>query len=201
MTRLNHFDDLYPGRFLKAGHFPEPRTMRIRDVAHEELHGDKGPQVKVVIAFDEEKLSLVACKTNGICIREMFGAHVPEWIGKRVTLFAGEWAGDPCVRVYGSPELERDIDCVIALPRKKPFTMKLRATGEKPSQKAPAPATKRRAEVTAYTARMKSAATDDDLSLIADGIAEDNDLSADETQYLVEMLRKRRGQIEAEAAK
>lgn len=200
MPRPMNFDQLYPGRFLKAGHFEQPRTLQIRDVEHEELHGDKGPQIKVIVHFSDEKLSLVACKTNGLCFREMFGDHVPDWFGKRIALFAGEWAGEPCVRVWGSPDIERDIDCVIALPRKKPFTMKLRALGKAaPKQQADAPA--RRPIVDTYVGLMKAAESKADIDNIEDKLAKDNGLTPDETQWLMRQLKRREAQVTGEVAK
>jgi len=188
-----NFDQLYPGRFLKAGHFEKPRTLRIKDVDHEELHGDKGPSVKVVISFDDEKLSLVACKTNGLCIREMFGPAIDDWIGKRVALFAGEWAGEPCVRVWGSPDIERDIDALIALPRKKPFVMKLRALGKPAPVERQKP--KHRQEVSKYLHLMKDAAVTTDLDKVLDQVAEDNGLTTEETALLLDAAKRRSGQL------
>ena len=88
MTMPQNFDQLYPGRFLKAGHFEQPRTLTIRHIEHQELEGEKGKETKTIFHFQEERLALVACKTNGICCREIFGQHVPSWIGKRITLHA-----------------------------------------------------------------------------------------------------------------
>ena len=48
------WDELYPGRFIKAGDFKgEKVTLRISMVKLEELVGDKGPQIKGVIGFEK----------------------------------------------------------------------------------------------------------------------------------------------------
>ena len=53
----------------------------------------------------------------------MFGRKVQEWVGKRVTLFAGMWDGEECIRVWGSPDIQADLEVTVALPRKRPFQM------------------------------------------------------------------------------
>lgn len=122
------WDELYPGRFLKAGEFKGKRvTLTVARVKLHELIGDKGPQIKGVIYFKETEKQLALNKTNGICLRAMFGRKVPEWVGHRVTLFPGTWDGDECIRVWGSPDIESDKEVQIALPRKRPFNMTMHA--------------------------------------------------------------------------
>lgn len=124
------WDELYPGRFIKATDFKGKQvTLRIAKVHVEELVGDKGPQMKGIIAFDRTEKALALNKTNGICLKEMFGKKVQEWVGKRVTLFPSTWDGEDCIRVYGSPDIEADKAITIALPRKRPFQMTMHKTG------------------------------------------------------------------------
>jgi|SRR5580698_9648493 hypothetical protein len=95
------FDPLYPGRFIRAGELLGKKvTLTIRDVDMEEL---------------------VLCKTNGICLREMFGKVLSGWVGKRITVFEDTWNGEPCVRIWGSPDIAQDFDVEVALPRRRPF--------------------------------------------------------------------------------
>ena len=118
------WEEMFPGRFMKAADFKGAKvTLTIASVKIEELIGDKGPQIKGIISFDRTEKSLAINKTNGICFKEMFGKKVQEWIGRRVTLFPGTHDGEPCIRVWGSPDLPADRDITIALPRKRPFTM------------------------------------------------------------------------------
>lgn len=118
------WDELYPGRFLKAGEFKGKKpTLTIAAVKIEELVGDKGPQIKGVIRFERTEKELALNKTNGICLKEMFGRKVQEWVGKRVTLYAGTWDGEECIRVWGSPDIAEDRDITVQLPRKRPFKM------------------------------------------------------------------------------
>lgn len=117
------YDELYPGRFIKAGELLGKKvTLTIEDVDLEELEGDdRKKQAKAIISFRETQKKLVACKTNGLCLREMFGRQLHDWIGKRITLFEDSWNGEPCTRIWGSPDIEADKDVELSLPRRRPF--------------------------------------------------------------------------------
>lgn len=135
------YDELYPGRFLKAGELRGKKvTLTIADVDLEELEGEDGKKkAKATMSFRETEKQMVMCKTNGICCKTMFGTELAKWIGKRVTIFPGEWNGEPAIRVWGSPDIERDIDLQVSLPRRRPFTMKMHKVGA--PAKPPAAAT------------------------------------------------------------
>ncbi len=144
LKRPTVYDELYPGRFLKAGEFQGKKvTLTISDVEHEKLMGDDGKeQLKVIVSFRETPKKLVACKTNGICIKEMFGKVIADWMGKRVTLFPDVWNGEDCIRVWGSPDIAEEKDVMVQLPRRKPFkkTMhKMAGGGAKAPPKTPEP--------------------------------------------------------------
>lgn len=122
------WDELYPGRFLKAGELGDRKvTLTIASVDTEELEGDKGKKVKGIIAFERTPRQLALNRTNGVCLREMFGRKLDAWPGKRVTLFAAEWNGEPCIRVWGSPDITSDMSIEVALPRRKPTKMVMHA--------------------------------------------------------------------------
>ena len=128
------WEELYPGRFLKAIDFKGGRyTLTIQAIDLEELEGDKGPQIKGVITFKETDKLWAINRTNGACVKAMFGRKVQEWKGKRVTLFPGTHNGEPCIRVYGSPDITDTFDVTIKLPRKKPTTMTMHKTEAKPA--------------------------------------------------------------------
>jgi hypothetical protein len=123
------WDELYPGRFLKASDLKGKKvTLKISGVKLEELIGDKGPQVKGLISFDRTEKQLALNKTNGICLKDMFGKKVQEWIGKRVTVFPTTYNDNDCIRVWGSPDIEADRQVAIQLPRKRPFQMTMHKT-------------------------------------------------------------------------
>lgn len=116
------YDELYPGRFLKAADLKGKKvTLTLADVDLEELEGDDGKKTKCIISFQGKQKKLVACKTNGLCIKEMFGKDIANWIGKRVTMFEDVWNGEPCLRVWGSPDIAESMEITITLPRRRPF--------------------------------------------------------------------------------
>jgi hypothetical protein len=130
--RVVDFDELYPGRFLKAADLKGQKvTMTIADAWLEELEGDDGKEFKATVSFKERPKELVLNRTNGEAIKAMFGRKLPEWQGKRVTLFPGVVTergfakGQPCIRVWGSPDIAHDMDIVIKRPRQdaKPMTL------------------------------------------------------------------------------
>ena len=84
------YDQLYPGRFIKAGELRGKKvTLTIADVDLEDLVGDDGKEkAKAIVSFRETPKKLVTCKTNGICLKEMFGKKLADWIGKRVRIGA-----------------------------------------------------------------------------------------------------------------
>jgi hypothetical protein len=69
---------------------------------------------------------LVLCKTNGLCIKEMFGKELANWINKRITIFEDIWNSEPATRVWGSPDIPADLEVTIALPRRRPFQKTMR---------------------------------------------------------------------------
>jgi hypothetical protein len=118
------WDELYPGRFIKASDLKGKNvTLTIASVDLEELEGDKGKQIKGVVGFEKTEKQLALNKTNGICLKEMFGKKVQGWVGKRVTLMPSTWNGDDCIRVYGSPDMPEDKEIIVQLPRKRPIPM------------------------------------------------------------------------------
>ena len=118
------WDELYPGRFLKAGLLGDKHvTLTITDVDREALQSDEGKKVKGIITFKGTDMQLALNKTNGICLREMFGRKLADWIGKRVVLFASSWNGEPCIRIYGSPDIASDMQVQVQLPRRKPIRL------------------------------------------------------------------------------
>lgn len=130
------WDQLYPGRFIKTGDLLGRNiTLKIASVDLDELEGETGKKVKGVITFERTEKQLALNKTNGICLKEMFGKKVQEWVGKRVTLMPALWNGEDCIRIYGSPDLPEDKEITIQLPRKRPMKMtmhhvELRAAAE-----------------------------------------------------------------------
>jgi hypothetical protein len=133
MSKPTNYDELYPGRFLKAGLLKGQKvTLTIKDVDLEQLEDNTGkPKGKAIISFVERPMEMVACKTNGLCIKAMFGKELRDWVGKRITLFQGQWNGEECIRIWGSPDIKDQFDVSIELPRRKPFPMTMHKVSDK----------------------------------------------------------------------
>ncbi len=144
------WDELYQGTFLKAGELQGKKfTLTIASVDLYELEGEKGKKIKGVIGFKETPKLIALNRINGLCLRGMFGRLVQEWAGKRVTIFpdvvkeAGAMKGDPCVRIFGSPDIAHDLDVVIQLPKRKPYSMTMHKTTLAAKGQAAAPSSAR----------------------------------------------------------
>jgi hypothetical protein len=134
MTDIQSFDSLYPGRFLKAGMFNgQPVTYTIKSIQHDEIEGEKGTEQKVVLTFQETPFEHVLPKINAVAIKAMFGPQVQEWVGKRVTLYGTtaimpfpKKKDEPCIRIFGSPDIKADVRCEWTPPRRKVVVQILR---------------------------------------------------------------------------
>lgn len=130
---LNRFEELYPGRFIKAlgpeteGGRKKP-VFTISNVLADKLEGRNGPERKIIVTFKETRLAWVLSKINGVALKTMWGGNVNDWIGKRVCLYATDQIapfpsakGDDrfCLRVYGSPDIAGDVVYEFQMPRKK----------------------------------------------------------------------------------
>ena len=155
-VRPQTFEQAYPGRFVSAKQLPadRPITVTIADVIVEQLEGEKGKEAKVIATFRERSkttgapLQLVLAKINAQCVVAMFGKRIADWYGKRLALYATDKLmpypgakGDDrfCVRVWGSPDIERDMSIQIKMPRRQPITVTLYST-RKGAVTEPAPA-------------------------------------------------------------
>ena len=136
------FDKLFPGRFLKAADFNgKDVTLKISAVVVDELIGDKGTEIKGLLSFEGKKKQLVLNKTNGLCLKQMFGRETDAWVGKRVTLYPTTFNDEPCIRVKGSPDIPADLSFDLKLPRKAPKAMRLVKTVKGAAQGEPPPLT------------------------------------------------------------
>ena len=125
MSKRLSFDELYPGTYLKAGEFHgKPVTLTIKSVAREMLsNGTGGEEAAVVVAFEKTEKLFVMNKTNAVCLRAMWGDDSGEWIGNRVTLHpvkdeSGLSESGQCIRVAGSPQLDKPLKFRARLGRK-----------------------------------------------------------------------------------
>jgi hypothetical protein len=138
------FDKLYPGQFLKAGMFSgRDVTLTIASVKLDELEGRKGKEMKGIISFSEKPQRLVLNKTNGLCLKAMFGRETEAWVGKRVTLYPAKIQfedNDLAIRVRGSPDLLAPVIFTLKLARKADKQVTLARTGPTNGKPATSPA-------------------------------------------------------------
>lgn len=174
-----NYDELFPGRFLKAGLFVgKNTTFTVRDYDVEKLpQDDNKEKTRGIISFRETELQLALNSTNGQCLKAMFGATLANWVGKRVT-FCAEKDRDPggggmvdAIRVFGSPDIDRDMSIEVKLPRRKPKTRTLKCTRESgraaPQAKQNPTTSKPAGDMEDAIARLVNAPSDE-LDMIAD---------------------------------
>jgi len=137
MALPDTYSELYPGRFLKADLLKGKKvTLTIKDIDVAELIGETGKAAaKVIASFVERPLELVVPKTNGECLRRMFGNNPHGWVGKRITLFPSttKFGRDTvdCIRIWGSPDLAEDMPITVPQGRKKALEMVMHKTAAK----------------------------------------------------------------------
>ena len=104
------WDDLYPGRFLKAGNLHgKPATITIADVQVETLGRGEQAKKRAVLTLKGTTFQWAPCVTDGLALRAMFGESPADYIGKRITIaptqvqFGAETV--PAIRIIGSPDI------------------------------------------------------------------------------------------------
>jgi len=135
MSKGLSFDELYPGTYIKAGEFQgHPVTLTIKAVKREMLsNGAGGEEGAVTVDFAETEKQWVMNKTGAVCLRAMWGDDSGEWLGHRVTLHpvkdeSGLSESGLCIRVKGSPDLDKPLKFKARLGRKM-VTRTLQPTG------------------------------------------------------------------------
>jgi len=125
MSKGMSFDQLYPGTYIKAGEFDgKAVTLTITSIKREMLsNGAGGEEGAVIVAFAETEKLFVMNKTNAVSLRAMWGDDSGEWIGHKLTLHpvkdeSGLSESGQCIRVKGSPELDKPLTYRAHLGRK-----------------------------------------------------------------------------------
>lgn len=139
------YGDLYPGRFLRADSSTfangKKPVFTIDRIILDELEGEDGKEVKVIMTFAETPLSWILPKLCALGCKQAFGADVTKWRGKRLCLFATDTQmpfpvtraaaetarregkpapkPEPCLRIFGSPDIAEDFTYAYLPPRRK----------------------------------------------------------------------------------
>lgn len=182
-----NWDELFPGRFLKCGHLSGETEIRIVRIYVEVIDG----KPSAVFAFSPvdgtTQQDFGLNKTNGICMRAMFGDSMRDWQGKRIVVKPskvehGREKGKPCIRICGSPDIATDLDVVVDFHTKriKPFVIKVRATGQRaPAQEQPSERANELAQIMAGSVDQAQAtlAWEECKTDHAQGVVSDTDLA------------------------
>ena len=151
---MGHFEELYPGRFLKGVTLLAPKTIRIVEVVgNVELEGDDGAvKPKAVLRYkDGDKYKdkpgeIVWVRTNAqLAAVALNEPDYTKWGGRLLTIhhdksvtFGKEKKGG--IRVLGAPDMKGPLEVAIKMPRRKhPIIYVLQPTGGKTSAAKPAP--------------------------------------------------------------
>lgn len=142
---MGHFEELYPGRFLKGVTLLAPKTIRIVEVVgNVELEGDDGAvKSKAVLRYkDGDKYKdkpgeIVWVRTNAqLAAVALNEPDYTKWGGRLLTIhhdksvtFGKEKKGG--IRVLGSPDMNGPVEVAIKMPRRKhPIIYVLQPTGK-----------------------------------------------------------------------
>lgn len=136
---MDFIGDLMNEPWLKAYMFPanNKMTLTVKEVRRMEVSFDgKQQELHTVMSFQEISPELTLSKVNIIPIIKMLGNDVRAWKGKRITFYTTNTVmphpmrkDEPCIRVYGSPDITHEMDCEWTPPRRRKLVQKLRPTG------------------------------------------------------------------------
>jgi hypothetical protein len=119
-------------------------TLTVKGVRTAEVaFDDQEPKIQTIMSFEETTCELTLAKINAIPLIKLFGNDVALWPGRRVTFYATNQVmphplrkDEPCIRVYGSPEIDEQISCEWTPPKRRKIVQKLHPTGVfKPAMK------------------------------------------------------------------
>tara|TARA_R110002020_G_scaffold108792_9_gene251926 strand:+ start:3792 stop:4349 length:558 start_codon:yes stop_codon:yes gene_type:complete len=131
--------DLMNEPWLKAVMFPASgrMTLTVKGVRKAEIAFEgQEPKVQMIMCFQEINSELTIAKINALPLIKLFGNNVALWAGKRVTFYATNQVmphpqrkDEPCIRVYGSPEIDQEMSCEWIPPKRRKIVQKLHPTG------------------------------------------------------------------------
>jgi hypothetical protein len=124
MTDELMYHQAFPARFLEAAMLMGKQVLvTIEGARIQRLEGEKGEKDTLVLKFAGKEKEFVCNKTNGFCMKTMFGPSISKWIGKRIVIFPtkaefGKKMVD-AIRILGSPDISEDIPVSARIGRKQ----------------------------------------------------------------------------------
>ncbi len=191
------WEELFPGRFLKHSHVGAGTEVTIERVYNTTVDDKLAQVARIAPVQGIEQQDWGLNKTNGLCLRAMFGDTIRDWFGKRVylhesTVEHGREKGKPCIRIAASRDIPSDVKAVIDFHTKriKPFTITIKAIAQaKTANKVEAtPAAK------AFSSQVKGATSLEALTELALSIEEyldQNKITRDEAKSLMDGINAR----------
>ncbi len=137
------YSEMYPGRFLKADMLKGKKvTVTVLKIMGEDLIGENNKaKSEWVVKIKERDLELVLNKTNGFCLKRMFGNDPHLWLEKRITIYptTTKFGRDTvdCIRIWGSPDIAEDMEITVPQGRKRAWDTVMHKTGSNGSTAAP----------------------------------------------------------------
>ena len=125
--------------WLKAVMFPRSgrMTLTVKGLRKAEIaFNDQEPKIQMIMSFQEICSELTLPKINIIPLIKLLGNDAALWPGRRVTFYVTNQVmphllrkDEPCIRVYGSPEIDAEISCEWTPPKRRKIVQKLHPTG------------------------------------------------------------------------
>lgn len=105
--------DAFPGKYLAAGNFEQPRVVTIARVTSENVSGgNDAPEHKPVVYFQGQPKGLVLNRTNFKTLADLHGDESDAWAGKKCEVYptTTEYKGEvvPCVRIRAEKTQQLD---------------------------------------------------------------------------------------------
>lgn len=133
---MTHYRQLYDRDYLGSWDLPDDKdvTVTIANCTGGDITGQGGKKSKKpIISFEGKEKKFVCNVTNAKAIAGMYGNHVEQWKGKRITLY---------VSTTRDPSSGADVPCIRVRPRvpaaaKAPTSSPAETAGQAPAEEAP----------------------------------------------------------------
>jgi len=121
------YSELFDNPFINSDDLgDEIKCAKIKTVMKSIVKDNQGNEkMKGILVFENAKKQMVLNRTNGECIKAMFGTKITNWIGKRIYIYAADkkyvqFGTEKAIRIWGSPDIEKGITAEVKLPKRKP---------------------------------------------------------------------------------
>jgi hypothetical protein len=130
---MPNINSLYANDTINAGLFKDkPVTLTIKAIKAMDVDNSGKLSRRPRIDFVETEKYWIVNVTNGQILEAMFGAETDNYPGKKITLGCQQvyFGGDETegIIIVGSPDIEKDIEVMIKLKKKKPKRHKITVT-------------------------------------------------------------------------